>query len=76
MRSKAQWANESDKCTKYFLQLEKARQESNTMKELVDDDGIIHSNVDSIMNMQYHFYSELYSGVDIDCEKKILFCPL
>ena len=55
LRSKAQWANESNKCTKYFLQLEKARQESNTKKELVNDKGIIHSNVDSIMNMQYHF---------------------
>mgnify|MGYP003688426723 CR=1 FL=1 len=73
MRSKAQWANESDKCTKYFLQLEKARQESNTMKELVDDERIKHSNVDSIMNMQYHFYSKLYSCVDIGCEKKNTF---
>ena len=73
LRSKAQWANESDKCTKYFLQLEKARQESNTMKELVDDERIKHSNVDSIMNMQYHFYSKLYSCVDIGCEKKNTF---
>ena len=72
LRSKAQWANESDKCTKYFLQLEKPRQESNTMKGLVDE-GIIHSNVDSIMNMQYHFYSKLYSCVDIGCEKKNTF---
>ena len=43
------------------------------MKELVDDEGIIHSNVDSIMNMQYHFYSNLYSWVDIDCENKNTF---
>ena len=53
--------------------IEKARQESNTTKELVDDEGIIHSNVDAIMDMQYHFYSNLYSCVDIDCEKKNTF---
>ncbi|VDI72673.1 Hypothetical predicted protein [Mytilus galloprovincialis] len=34
LRSKATWATEGDKNTKYFLNLEKYRQESNSVKEL------------------------------------------
>lgn len=70
LRSKAKWANESDKCTKFFLNLEKSRQESNTIKELVDESGEVMENADSILNLQYDFYSKLYSCVTIDCDSK------
>lgn len=70
LRSKAQWANESDKCTKYFLNLEKSRQESNTVKELLDENGEVKKNIDSILDMQYNFYSNLYSCVTVECESK------
>ncbi|XP_071145378.1 uncharacterized protein [Mytilus edulis] len=42
LRSKAYWATESDKFTKYFLhflQLEKHKQESNCIKELLNDNN-------------------------------------
>lgn len=70
LRSKAQWANESDKCTKYFLNLEKSRQESNTVKELLDEKGEVKKNADFILDMQYNFHSNLYSCVTIECESK------
>ncbi|VDI58973.1 Hypothetical predicted protein, partial [Mytilus galloprovincialis] len=39
LRAKAIWAVESDKNTKYFLNLEKYKQESNAIKELLNENG-------------------------------------
>ena len=46
LRSKAQWAIDGDKNTKYFLQLEKSRQENNSIKQLKNKDGKILNNSD------------------------------
>ena len=73
LRSKAQWAQESDKCTKYFLNLEKRRQESNSVKELLNENQEIKSDIDSILDIEYKFFSELYSSVQIDSESKTQF---
>lgn len=70
IRSKAFWAVESDKCTKYFLGLEKHRQESKVIKELVDEDGEIVSNTDSFLNIQEKFYEKLYKHEKNDVEKE------
>ena len=65
LRSKAFWATESDKCTKYFLQLEK-KQESNCIKELYNEQSESVNDIDSILDVEYDFYSKLYSSVQID----------
>lgn len=54
----------------FFLNLEKSRQESNTIKESLDENGEVKKNIDSILDMQYNFYSNLYSCVTIECESK------
>lgn len=74
IRSKCQWAIESDKNTSYFLGLEKQRQNFNSIKELKDDDGNTYSDTDSILNIEYKFYSKLYSkeNIDIQAVEKIL----
>jgi hypothetical protein len=41
LRSKAIWATEGDKNTKYFLNLEKYKQETNSVKELFNKNGLI-----------------------------------
>lgn len=66
LRSKAFWATESDKCSKYFFQLEKHKQESNCIKELFNDNDELVSNVDDILDVQFNFYSKLYSSVEIE----------
>jgi exonuclease III len=66
LRSKAFWALESDRSTKYFLNLEKYRQERNGISQLSTEDGRVVTDSDSILNEQYLFYSSLYSCVDID----------
>ncbi len=69
LRSKAQWALESDKNTSYFLQLEKYKQNRNSIKELKTKEGNLVKNTDEILNEIHTFYKELYSCTDIDKEK-------
>ncbi|CAC5367732.1 unnamed protein product [Mytilus coruscus] len=69
LRSKAIWAVESDKNTKYFLNLEKYKQENNSIKELLNDNNESVYATEGILDLQYTFYKELYSCVDTDNDK-------
>ncbi|CAC5361467.1 unnamed protein product [Mytilus coruscus] len=69
LRSKAIWAVESDKNTKYFLNLEKYKQENNSIKELLNDNNESVYATEGILDLQYKFYKELYSCVDTDNDK-------
>ena len=69
LRSKAQWAIDGDKNTKYFLQLEKSRQENNSIKQLKNKDGKILNNSDEILEEIYSFYKELFSCTIVNDEK-------
>lgn len=69
LRAKANWAVDSDCNSKYFLNLEKFKQENNCIKELICDSNEIVSDTDSILEEQYAFYRKLYSCVDIDVNK-------
>jgi len=66
LRSKAKWATECDRNTKFFLQLESNRQNNNVMKELVDENKIPHRDTDSIMDIEYRYYKNLYAQEEID----------
>ena len=69
LRSKAHWAIEGDKNSKYFLELEKHRQESNSIKELQSSDGKILQNTDEILEEIYDYYKKLFSCTSIHEEK-------
>lgn len=66
LRSKASWAIESDKNTSYFLKLEKYRQESNSVKEVLNTKGEIISDTLGILETQVAFYENLYSEERIE----------
>jgi hypothetical protein len=63
------WATEGDKNTKFFLNLEKYKQESNAVKELINEQNDVISDTDSILEMEYTFYKKLYSCVDVNVDK-------
>lgn len=69
LRSKAQWAIDGDKSSKYFLQLEKYKQNSNAVKELKTTEGKILKTTDEILEEVHKFYKELYSSTVINKEK-------
>lgn len=69
LRSKARWAVEGDKNSKYFLQLEKHRQENNSIKEIENDDGKLLTDSEEILNEIQNYYKKLYSCTQINEEK-------
>jgi len=64
LRAKAFWAIEGDKNSKYFLNLEKYKQNMNTVLEISKDDGVIVRDTIQILDEEYKFYSNLYSCVE------------
>ena len=69
LRSKAQWALEADRNTSFFLNLEKAKKESNCIRELFTDNGISNKTED-ILDRAFKFYSKLYTAEDVDISKQ------
>ena len=65
IRSKAKWIADGEKNTKFFLSLEKAHQQNNTIRELKTRDGNVFEN-GNILNAMCNFYSNLYTSNNID----------
>ena len=70
IRSRANWVNEGEKNTKYFLSLEKKNQSNNVITKLNTENGIVSSESDVLKEM-CSFYEKLYTSksindVDID----------
>ncbi|CAC5384245.1 unnamed protein product [Mytilus coruscus] len=66
LRSKSQWALESDRNTAYFLKLEKYRQNKNVISEIKDCDGKIVTETNDLLNVIHDYYKHLFSCVSID----------
>jgi len=66
LRSKVQWAIDSDKNTSYFLGLEKQRQSNNCIIELTDKNGNTYGDIESLLRIEHTFYKELYEYEEVD----------
>ena len=56
MRSREQWIEEGEPSSKFFLRHEKKNRVDRWIAALKDEDGVIHSDVDSISNVLSPFY--------------------
>lgn len=70
LRSKAQWAIEGDKNTKYFLNLENYKQRVNSITELETGNGELITENEQIQDEEYKYYSSMYNNVQTE-EKDI-----
>ena len=61
-RSKCNYAKDGEKCSKYFLTLEKHRYLEKNMKAVVCDDGSVSTCQKSILQEQTRFYKYLYES--------------
>jgi hypothetical protein len=64
VRSRSKWITEGEKCTKYFLSLEKYRQKQNVINELEVNNKYI-SKTSDIINAMCNFHENLYSSQNI-----------
>jgi len=60
IRSKAQWAEDGEKSSKFFLNLERKHSEMKTIQKLIVDGKEI-TNPNDILNAELAFYRDLYS---------------
>ena len=64
IRSRIKWFEEGEKNTKFFLGLEKSRQTKKTITALKDDDGNIHEDPETILQLCRQYYQNLYSSTN------------
>ena len=60
LRSKARWASQGEKVTKYFCNLEKRHYTSKQMYKLIDSNGDEISDTERMVEMTKIFYRDLY----------------
>ena len=61
VRSKELWVEQSEKPTKYFINLEKRRQQKKEMTELNSSTGVLLSDSKDIRKEMNSFYQDLFS---------------
>ena len=73
IRSKARWIEDGEKCTKYFMQLEKRNSKQKYIKTLHVENRIINNPVD-ILKEEKIYYEKLYqNNQTAECENCCLF---
>ena len=68
IRSRAQYVEEGEKSTKYFLSLEQRNQINNSIYSLELDSGRIVTDTDSIIAETTKFYEQMYTSKEIPQE--------
>ena len=69
IRARAEWVEQGEKNTKFFLGLEKSRQRKKNIRKLTTTDGQTLTESTDILNEQVSFYSRLYSSKINDTAK-------
>ena len=67
-RSKVQWYEGGEKCSRYFFNMEKIRSSNKTCQLLIRDDGSTAETLPEIIKEQTVFYRKLYS-----CDRSVIF---
>ena len=62
IRSKVQWTEEGEKCTSYFLRLEKSNYNNKHITKLIDIDNNQITDPKTILEMEKNFYEKLYQA--------------
>ncbi len=62
IRCRANWYEDGEKSTKYFLNLEKRNYNNKVINKLIDKDSNVITDVKQIQNEQKSFYEDLYSS--------------
>ena len=64
VRARIKWAEEGERSTKFFLNLEKSKAQRYTIHRLVKDDGSFLNTSGEIIKEVYRYYNSLYKQID------------
>ena len=70
-RSRAQWVENDEKCTEYFLKLEQQNCNNKYIKALKTQDGRMLSSLNDVLDEEENFYKKLYTAeeyVEHECD--------
>ena len=70
--SKVRWYEEGEKCSNYFLSLEKRNKTSSCIRKLLTEDGQEITNPEHIRKEIKSFYENLYTKRSLKTEKNVL----
>lgn len=65
VRSRSVWIEKGEKCSSYFLNLERKQQTTNTINKIKDNNQIEPSDNKGIMDCLINFYETLYKSKSI-----------
>ena len=66
-RSKVRWIEGGERCTKYFLSLEKARANAKSSNKILTENGMEVSSNAEILNEQWKYFTDLYKEDEDVC---------
>lgn len=69
IRARAEWIEQGEKSTNFFLGLEKSRQLKKNINTLTSSDGRTLTDQTDILNEQVNYYKNLYTAKNIDTAK-------
>lgn len=72
IRSKEEWCEKGEKNNKYFLGLEKSRQNKKTIIKLRDENDNIVTEQEKILKIERKFYQNLYSNEEKQNKKQLI----
>jgi hypothetical protein len=72
LRSRTEWYEEGNKASKLFLNLEKSKGNSKTIKKLRKKTGEITTNKDEILDTETKFYKELFTSTITNKDKETI----
>jgi hypothetical protein len=61
-RARANWLKHGDRNTNFFHRMASKRKKQNTIKFLMDDNGIKHEDKDSMCDVVYNYFSDLFTS--------------
>ena len=76
LRSKAQWTEEGERSSKYFIGLEKYKQETKNIKVLSTEPNIETTEPNKILENLHVYYSTLYGKKNVNTEGFTRFVPV
>ena len=68
IRSRAQWLEEGEKPSRFFLRLEQKRAAKNSFESLLDENGVEKTSLSDIKLILVNFYKDLYTKDSLDMQ--------